>query len=176
MVYNIYHTQLESVAFIMKKKTKEQYYVNNKDFMEAVVEYVKSVNVAKKKNKEIPIIPHYIGECFLKIAEGLSHKPSFYSYSYREEMVMDGVENCVKAITNYDVEASTRSGKPNPFGYFTQIIWYAFLRRIAKEKKQQDIKEKYIAQANIEAFMYDDGNDINNSSMIEKMRVRYEEY
>jgi len=160
----------------MKTPKNEEHYVNNKEFTAAVVEYIELVNKAKKKKLDHPTIPHYIGECFLRIAEGLSHKPSFYSYSYREEMVMDGVENCIKAIHNYDINASTRSGRPNPFGYFTQIIWFAFLRRIAKEKKQQEIKDRYIAQSNIASFMTDDGNDVNNSSMIERMRSRYEEY
>ena len=74
---------------------------------------------------------------------------------------MDAVENCLKAIDNYNLEAATRTGKPNAFAYFTQITWYAFLRRIQKEKRQQDIKMKYIAEAGIENFLdltHDDGN------------------
>jgi len=130
----------------MKAKDKP-HYVNNKDFSQAVVEYVNSANEAKSENKEEPIITEYIGECFLKIAEGLSHKSNFSGYTYREEMVMDAVENCIKAIMNYNVEKATRTGLPNAFAYFTQISYYAFLRRIAKEKKQQDIKEKYMEHA-----------------------------
>jgi len=101
----------------------------------------------------LPIVPDYIAECFLKIAEGLSHKSNFIRYTYREEMVMDAVENCLRAIENYNIEAATRTGKPNAFAYFTQISWYAFLRRIAKEKKQQDIKYKYMTTSGVEAFM-----------------------
>jgi len=130
----------------MKAKDKP-HYVNNKDFSQAVVEYVNSANEAKSENKEEPVITEYIGECFLKIAEGLSHKSNFSGYTYREEMVMDAVENCIKAIMNYNVEKATRTGLPNAFAYFTQISYYAFLRRIAKEKKQQDIKEKYMEHA-----------------------------
>jgi len=137
----------------MKKKAKERpHYVNNKQFSGAVVDYVNSANEARSKKEEEPIITEYIGTCFLKIAEGLSHKPNFSGYTYREEMVMDAVENCLKAIENYNIEAATRTGKPNAFAYFTQISWYAFLRRIAKEKKQQDIKMKFIAQSTIEDF------------------------
>ena len=73
---------------------------------------------------------------------------------------MDAVENCLKAIENYDINAATRTGKPNAFAYFTQIIWYAFLRRITKEKKQQEIKEKYLSQSGIEAFLQAEGDDI----------------
>ena len=102
------------------------------------------------------MVTNYIATCFLKIAEGLSHKANFVRYTYREEMVMDAVENCLKAIENYDIEAATRSGKPNAFAYFTQISWFAFLRRIQKEKKQQDIKMKYIAEADISAFLGDE--------------------
>jgi hypothetical protein len=91
-------------------------------------------------------------------------------------MIADAVENCVKAIHNYDLTAKTRSGQPNAFGYFTQIIWWAFLRRIAKEKKHQEIKESYIASANIDAFMVNEGNDVNSSSTIERLRSRYEDF
>ncbi len=138
----------------IKPKAKP-HYVNNKEFSLAVVEYVKSVNAAKEAEKEIPKVTNYIASCFMKISEGLSHRPNFVRYTYREEMVMDAVENCLKAIHNYDVDAATRSGNPNAFAYFTQICWYAFLRRIAKEKKQQDIKLKYIAQSPFGDFIAD---------------------
>ena len=124
-----------------------------------MVEYCKKVREAKETDDPLPVVPNYIAECFLKIAEGLSHKSNFIRYTYREEMVMDAVENCLKAIKNYDIETATRTGTPNAFAYFTQIAWYAFLRRIDKEKKQQDIKLKYMA--NIE---YEDLVDNENST------------
>ena len=142
-----------------RKNKKSAHYVNNADFSNAVVEYVKTVNEAKSSNKTIPKVPDYIAQCFLSIAEGLSHKSNFIRYTYREEMVMDAVENCLKAIENYDIEAATRTGKPNAFAYFTQITWYAFLRRIAKEKKQQDIKLKYLTRSGIENFVDGDMSD-----------------
>lgn len=147
----------------MTQKTKPQdkpHYVNNKEFSLAVVDYCNRLQKAQKqKSKKIPVIDNYIAECFLKIAEGLSHKSNFIRYTYREEMVMDAVENCLKAIKNYDIETATRTGTPNAFAYFTQIAWYAFLRRIDKEKKQQDIKLKYMA--NID---YEDLVDNENST------------
>jgi len=142
----------------MKPKEKP-HYVNNADFSAAVVEYVKEVNAAEKRGKERPIVPNYVAECLLKIAERLSHKSNFVRYTYREEMVMDAVENCLKALGNYDVEAATRGGKPNAFGYFTQISWYAFLRRIQKEKKQQDLKLRFIAESGLDEFMVDPDED-----------------
>ncbi len=142
-------------------KKQKPHYVNNKEFSLAVVEYVKTVEAAEKKGKEIPNVTNYIAECFLKIAQGLSHKANFIRYTYREEMVMDAVENCLKAIENYDINASTRTGKPNAFAYFTQIIWYAFLRRISKEKKQQDIKEKYLSQSGVEVFLQAEQGDMS---------------
>jgi hypothetical protein len=117
------------------------------------MDYCTRVQWCQKKGDPKPVVPDYIAECFLKIAEGLSHKGNFVRYTYREEMVMDAVENCLKAIENYNIESATRSGNPNAFAYFTQISWYAFLRRIQKEKKQQDIKLKYISDAGIEAFL-----------------------
>lgn len=140
-------------------KRKTQHYVNNKDFSQAVVEYCTEIRSAKEQSSEVPIVPDYIAQSFLRIAEGLSHKSNFIRYTYREEMVMDAVENCLKAIENYNIEAATRTGNPNAFAYFTQISWYAFLRRIAKEKKQQDVKLKYLSQSGIEAFLIDDQGD-----------------
>ena len=134
-------------------RSKNLHYVNNADFSQAVVDYVTIADEAKGNKTEIPKVPDYVAQCFLRIAEGLSHKSNFSRYTYREEMVMDAVENCLKAIGNYNLEAATRTGKPNAFAYFTQITWYAFLRRIAKEKKQQDIKMKYLAKSGIENFV-----------------------
>tara|TARA_R110000796_G_scaffold43666_2_gene107223 strand:+ start:741 stop:1322 length:582 start_codon:yes stop_codon:yes gene_type:complete len=156
----------------MKPKEKP-HYVSNKDFSNAVVEYCTTVKDAKELGDSRPIVTNYIASCFLKIAEGLSHKANFVRYTYREEMVMDAVENCLKAIENYDIEAATRSGKPNAFAYFTQISWYAFLRRIQKEKKQQDIKMKYIAEADSSLFMDDDGASSSKTSpFVDTLRQR----
>ena len=129
------------------------HYVNNATFSQAVVDYVSHVEKCKKEKESVPKVPDYIAQCFLRIAEGLSHKANFIRYTYREEMVMDAVENCLKAISNYNLEAATRTGKPNAFAYFTQITWFAFLRRITKEKKQQDIKLKYLTKSGIESFI-----------------------
>ena len=140
----------------MKPKEKP-HYVSNKDFSAAVVEYCTKAQKSKSEGNPLPVVPDYIATCFLKIAEGLSHKANFVRYTYREEMVMDAVENCLKAIENYNIEAATRSGKPNAFAYFTQISWYAFLRRIQKEKKQQDIKLKFISEADVSEFLDEEG-------------------
>ena len=145
----------------MAKRSKNVHYVNNQEFSAAVVDYVGTVKEAKDAKKPIPVVTDYVATCFLRIAENLSHKSNFIRYTYREEMVMDAVENCLKAIENYDINASTRTGKPNAFAYFTQIIWYAFLRRITKEKKQQDIKEKYLSQSGIEAFLAAEQGDMS---------------
>ncbi len=145
----------------MAKRSKNVHYVNNQEFSAAVVNYVGTVKEAKDAGKPIPVVTDYVATCFLRIAENLSHKSNFIRYTYREEMVMDAVENCLKAVENYDINASTRTGKPNAFAYFTQIIWYAFLRRITKEKKQQDIKEKYLSQSGIEAFLAAEQGDMS---------------
>lgn len=161
-----------------RTKRASIHYVNNAEFSQSVVEYVESVQLAKKQNQPLPIVPDYIAQCFLRIAEGLSHKSNFIRYTYREEMVMDAVENCLKAIENYNLEAATRTGKPNAFAYFTQITWYAFLRRIAKEKKQQDIKLKYLTKSGIENFMVNEhGDDMTQQvagAFIDTLRGRIE--
>jgi len=149
-----------------RSKRASIHYVNNADFSQAVVEYVETVREAKKNNEQLPIVTDYIAQCFLRIAEGLSHKSNFIRYTYREEMVMDAVENCLKAIENYDIEAATRTGKPNAFAYFTQITWFAFLRRIAKEKKQQDVKLKYLTKAGIENFIDNELGDEMSTQVV----------
>lgn len=154
-------------------KKQSIHYVNNAEFSQAVVEYVKSVEIAKESKLDLPIVTNYIAECFLKIAEGLSHKGNFARYTYREEMVMDAVENCLKAIENYNIEAATRTGKPNAFAYFTQISWYAFLRRIDKEKKQQEIKMKYLTSSGIEEFVeFGNSFDTTNSYFVDMLKGR----
>ena len=161
---------------IKTKPKNKPHYVNNREFSFSVVDYVKLVNQAQEADTKLPIVPDYIATCFLKISEGLSHKSNFIRYTYREEMVMDGVENCLKAITNYNIEAATRTGNPNAFAYFTQICFYAFLRRIAKEKKQQDIKFKWIETAGVEDFLsYGEGDGAASGSeraFVEELRSR----
>ena len=168
------------------KPQDKPHYVNNADFSNAVVDYVTQLNEARSAGDELPIVPDYIARCFLKIAEGLSHKSNFIRYTYREEMVMDAVENCLKAIENYNLEAATRTGKPNAFAYFTQISWYAFLRRIAKEKKQQEVKLKYMTQSGVEEFIIQNGDNTSGQVMnafvntlkdrIDKVRERDTEF
>lgn len=132
-----------------------KHYVNNKDFLNALIEYKKSCAIAKENKKPDPQIPNYVGECFLKIAEHLSRKPNFIMYSFKDEMICDGVENCLMYFRNFDETKSS-----NPFAYFTQIIYYAFLRRIMKEKKQLYVKYKATQQFGIldEAEMMEDEN------------------
>ena len=136
-----------------KTEKNKAHYINNKEFSLAVVEYVKTVTVAREKNKPTPVVTDYIARCFIKISEGLSHRPNFVRYTYREEMVMDAVENCLRAINNYNIDTATRTGNPNAFSYFTQICFYAFIRRITKEKKQQEIKYRFIEKMGIEDFV-----------------------
>lgn len=137
--------------------SKTKHYVNNADFLQALIEYKQNCQIAREENREEPIVPNYIGECFLKIAEHLSRKPNFISYSFREEMICDGIENCIMYFRNFDPTKST-----NPFAYFTQIIYFAFLRRIQKEKKQLYVKYKATEQFGIldeaELFEDSDGN------------------
>jgi hypothetical protein len=123
------------------------HYVNNADFLAAIKEYKKQVLEAEESGQPKPQVSNYIGECILKIANHLSYKPNFINYSYKDDMILDGIENCIQYIDNFDPNKSS-----NPFAYFTQIIYYAFLRRIAKEKKQSYIKNKLIKDMPFEAF------------------------
>ena len=139
-------------------KRKSEHYVNNKEFLEALVNYRAKCQRAEEAGEPRPVIPRYIGECFLKIANHLSYKPNFVNYMFREDMISDGIENCVQYIKNFNPEKSS-----NPFAYFTQIIHYAFLRRIQKEKRQMDIKGKLIERSGFDEVMSSDG-DVYSSS------------
>lgn len=136
---------------------KSNHYINNADFLKALIDYKSACDDATEKQQTAPNIPNYIGECFLKIAEHLSRKPNFISYSFRDEMISDGIENCLMYFRNFNPSKSS-----NPFAYFTQITYYAFLRRIQKEKKQLYVKYKATEQFGIlgegEMFEDSDGN------------------
>ena len=134
----------------MKKK---EHYVNNKDFLDALMVYRKEVRLAKEEGRDKPKVPNYIGECFLKIATHLSYRPNFVNYMFKDDMICDGIENCLQYIDNFDPEKST-----NPFAYFTQIIYFAFLRRIQKEKKQLEIKTKLLERSGFDEVFTADGS------------------
>ena len=140
-------------------RKKSEHYVNNKQLLEALIVYREKVAHAKENDLPKPRITNYLGECFLKIATHLSYKPNFVNYMFRDDMISDGIENCVQYIHNFDPEKSK-----NPFAYFTQIIHYAFLRRIQKEKKQLEIKTKIIEKTGFDEVMVVDDNAMAGSS------------
>ena len=141
------------------RRKRSEHYVNNKEFLAALEVYIAQVNRAKLNDKEPPQIPRYIGECFLKIANHLSYKPNFVNYMVKDDMICDGIENCVRYIHNFNPEKSK-----NPFAYFTQIIYYAFLRRISQEKKQLEIKNKILEKSNFDEVFASNDLDASNYS------------
>ncbi len=142
----------------MQKRKRSEHYVNNKEFLVAIVKYKNDVAEAAEKGETKPRITNYLGECFLKIATHLSYKPNFVNYMFREDMICDGIENCVQYIHNFNPEKSS-----NPFAYFTQIIHYAFLRRIQKEKKQMEIRTKIIERSGYDEVFTVDGDNYNSA-------------
>ena len=156
----------------MAKRKRSEHYVNNKEFLAAIIDYRCNVenSFIKKYGREPvkedwpkrwdtkPPIPRYIGECFLKIANHLSFKPNFVNYMFKEDMISDGIENCVQYVHNFNPEKSQ-----NPFAYFTQIIHYAFLRRIQKEKKQMEIRTKIIERSGYDEVFTVDGDNYNSA-------------
>ena len=137
----------------LNKKSKE-HYVDNKRFLEEMKKYRKKVLSARNRKRKDPPISDYIGECFLKIANHLSYRPNFINYTYKEDMISDGIENCLTYVANFDPEKSN-----NPFAYFTQIIYYAFIRRIQKEKKQTTIKQKLILKSGLDEIVRQEGDN-----------------
>ena len=135
-------------------RKKGVHYVDNAKFLQAMKDWKEQCKDAEEAGDEPPRISDYIGECFLKIANGLSFRPNFINYTYRQEMISDGIENCLQYIHNFNPEKSK-----NPFAYFTQIIYYAFIRRIQKEKKQTHVKHKMIEKQSYEYFTTMEGDD-----------------
>ena len=129
-------------------KAVPSHYVDNKKFLAALIDYKKSIDVAKVEGMGTPQVPKYIGECFIKIATHLSYKSNFINYTFKDDMISDGIENCLTAATKFDPEKSS-----NPFAYYTQIIYFAFIRRIQKEKKHQATKYKIIENLDMDAIM-----------------------
>ena len=135
-------------------RKKGVHYVDNAKFLQAMKDWKEQCKDAEEAGDEPPRISDYIGECFLKIANGLSFRPNFINYTYRQEMISDGIENCLQYIHNFNPEKSK-----NPFAYFTQIIYYAFIRRIQREKKQTHVKHRLIEKVDYRAFVTMEGDE-----------------
>ena len=150
-----------------RTKKKSVHYVSNKEFLQAMIEYKDRCEKADKRKRKRPPVTNYIGECFLKIANHLSYRPNFINYTFRDDMISDGIENCLQYLNNFNPKKSN-----NPFAYFTQIIYYAFIRRIQKEKKQANIKYKMIEEAGIDEYdtLPGDNNSEYKNQFLEFLR------
>lgn len=150
---------------VMVKRKRDTHYVNNKDFLDALIVYKRQCADATENGKKRPIIPHYIGECFLKIATHYAYRPNWTNYTYKDELISDAVENMSRYVLNFDPEKST-----NPFAYFTQITHFAFLRRIKLEKRETEKKAMIIERLNFDEVMSDDGDGRDNYSDYSSIR------
>ena len=147
------------------KKKKSEHYVDNKKFLAEMVLFKEKCDKVQSKETQLPIT-NYMGECFLKIANHLSYRPNFINYTYKDDMISDGIENCLQYVANFNPDKSD-----NPFAYFTQIIYYAFIRRIQKEKKQTEIKQRLIQKQGIQEYDTQEGDDKHYSnSYVEYMQ------
>jgi hypothetical protein len=156
------------------RKTTE--YVNNKRFFDEIVAYQKRVEEAKEKGLDLPRIPDYIGQCLLKIAERLSTKPNFINYSFRDDMIADAVENGILYFHDFDPEKSQ-----NPFAYFTQITYYAFIRRINKEEKNRytiykNFQETITNTSDSNYLLDGDDNHLISTTMYDNINVFMEKF
>ena len=158
----------------MAKTSTNTHYINNQEFLAALLEHRERVQAARAAEKDPPPISSYLGDCFIKIARHLSYKSNFINYSYRDEMISDAIENCLAVVNNFDPAKSK-----NPFAYFTQICYFAFIRRLQKEKKCQDIKLLYMENAGIEKFANfgEDGGDSPavGEGIVERIRHKVEQ-
>jgi hypothetical protein len=147
------------------KIQKSSHYVDNKKFLQALIEYRQSVDEASAKGEEPPIGSKYIGECFIKIATHLSYKSNFINYTFKDDMISDGIENCLTAVAKFDPAKSS-----NPFAYYTQVIYFAFIRRIQKEKKQQATKYKLMENMDIDALISQEQDGEFGSQFLDYLR------
>jgi DNA-directed RNA polymerase specialized sigma subunit len=158
---------VESVE-IQKDSTEipqTSHYVDNKKFLAALIDYKTSIDAAKEKNEQIPQVPRYIGECFIKIATHLSYKSNFINYTFKDDMVSDGIENCLTAATKFDPAKSS-----NPFAYYTQIIYFAFIRRIQKEKKHQATKYKIIENLDLDSIIQNSDDSESSRQLVDYLK------
>lgn len=146
----------------MKIKEPKRNYIDKTEFLEAMRSYAVQCHNAKDAGEDRPPVPKYIGESIWAIAKGVAMRGNFSNYPFRDDMIMDGVENCLKYMHNFD---PTKSDNPNPFGYFTKIIWYAFLRRIAEEKEQMYIRYKSSSEMLMMGMTYDSDELLDMSGM-----------
>lgn len=157
--------ELEELQELSTKPAAAAHYVDNKKFLAALIEYRQSIVDAEAQGKEIPRVPNYIGECFIKIATHLSYKSNFINYTFRDDMISDGIENCLTAATKFDPSKSS-----NPFAYYTQIIYFAFIRRIQKEKKHQATKYKIIENLDLDAIMQNADDSESGRQLVEYLK------
>jgi hypothetical protein len=154
---------------VQKSSTKNipvsSHYVDNKKFLQALLEYKEKVDKSKEENQELPQVPNYIGECFIKIATHLSYKSNFINYTFKDDMISDGIENCLTAAAKFDPSKSS-----NPFAYYTQIIFFAFIRRIQKEKKQQATKYKIIENLDLDSLLQENDDTDAGKQLIEYLK------
>ena len=154
---------------MIRNKKKNPHYVNNKEFLEAMVKFKESVREAEDSGSERPVVPIYVADCIMKIATHLSYKPNFVNYTFREEMICDGIENCLQYIDNFNPEKSS-----NPFAYFTQIVYFAFLRRIQKEKKY--LYTKFKASEHINVFQQTSDRQAHDKNVDFSDDIKYNEW
>jgi len=148
-------------------KPAKNHYVNNAEFFEAIKKYKAICATCREESKPIPKIPDYMATCLMLIAKNLANKPNFYAYTFKDEMIGDAIENCIMYFNNFDPDKSS-----NPFAYFTQIIYYAFLRRIQKEKKQLYVKYKSYEQFG--ALDAGEKNDLEENGIISAQFEMYD--
>jgi hypothetical protein len=166
-----------------RSKNTDRDYVDNKELSQLVHDYAVLLNTARENKQEEPIIPDKIGIAIMNIVKGLARRPSFSGYPFKSEMISAAIENCLRVLSNYDIEKTTRTGNPNAFGYFTQIAYYAFLREIESEKKHLNIRAAMIERSTLDDFMYFDENNAapvelasSNFQYLESMKERHNLY
>ena len=147
-------------------KTKQPaHYVDNKKFLAALIDYKASIDAARVEGKPTPQVTKYIGECFIKIATHLSYKSNFINYTFKDDMISDGIENCLTAATKFDPSKSS-----NPIAYYNQIIYFDIIRRIQKEKKHQATKYKIIENLDLDSIIQNSDDSESSRQLVDYLK------
>jgi len=157
--------ELEELQEDSTKPSQPSHYVDNKKFLAALIEYKASIDAAHAEGNPTPQVTKYIGECFIKIATHLSYKSNFINYTFKDDMISDGIENCLTAATKFDPSKSS-----NPFAYYTQIIYFAFIRRIQKEKKHQATKYKIIENLDLDSIIQNSDDSESSRQLVDYLK------
>ena len=127
-----------------RQKPGDEHYVNNREFTLALDDYSRACKKAEEEGKTKPQMNNYLGGCIMKMSNRLANSPRFSGYSYKEEMIHNGILAAVKYAHRFNGDKFD-----NGFAYVTQILFSHFIITIKNEKKKYETNLKLIQEAEV---------------------------